>query len=299
MSIDPRWAKRKEEARPATTETITNVSDRAWKDGRWAKLEEDGVIGAQPDMVVDIEAVEDASCPPPPPAAGKEKSFPGPPHWQIVTIGCAWVVNHKIRKLGCIEGASEEEKLRQFVKIFEPGPAGEDARTPRVVGWASRTFDLPVIAHRCMRYGIPWPWYYCDQRGKNPRFRFSFERQLDLMDVLSDHGASRSSKLDSAARLMGLPGKLDVSGGDVALLFEQGQQKAIDQYCLQDVAQTTAVFLRFELLRGKLTLAQYQAAMLAWLEVVEGTPGAADVLADSRGIPPPGLDLTRLMLDGP
>jgi hypothetical protein len=98
---------------------------------------------------------------------------------------------------------------------------------------------------------------------------------------------------------MGLPGKLDVSGADVAVLFAQGLQVEIDHYCLQDVAQTAAVYLRFELLRGKLTLQEYQAAMLAWLEVVEGTPGAADVLADSRGIPPLGLDLSRLMLDGP
>jgi len=301
---DPRWVKRKEEARipPAVraelAEAQANASDPAWKDARWAKLEADGVIGGVPDMIVDIEAVVDTGCPPPKPKEGKEASdFPAPGHWQVVTIGCAWVVNHKIRKLGVIQGETEEEKLRAFVKIFEP--AAEETRLPRVVGWSSRRYDLPVIAHRCMRYGIPWPWYYCETRGKNPRFRFSFERQLDLMDVLSDHGSSRASQLDGIARLMGLPGKLETSGADVAMLHAQGLQKQIDLYCLQDVAQTAAVFLRFELLRGKITLVEYQAAMLAWLEVVENTPGAADLLADSRGVAPAGLDLTRLMLDGP
>ena len=80
------------------------------------------------------------------------------------------------------------------------------------------------------------------------------------------------------------------------MLFAQARQGDIDRYCLQDVAQTAALYLRFELLRGKMTLAEYREGIAAWLEIVEQTPGAADLLRDRRGVPTPGLDLDRLML---
>lgn len=271
-------------------------------DPRWKKLKDEGRL-EDPEMVIDIEAVIDDSCPPP---WAKEDAllrmerkidrllqgdetplaepFPGPAHWRIVTLGAGWLVNGSLRKLGVVgKGESEEGILRAFVEIFEE-------RSPRIIGWNTRGFDLPVIAHRCMRYGISWPWYYSDVRGKSPRYRYSGECSLDLMDMLSDHGSSRKQTMDSIARLVGLPGKLDTSGSDVAKLFAEGKREEIDRYCLQDVAQTTAVYLRYELLRGKLTPDSYRAAIAGWKAVVEATPGACDVIAMA--------DMRRVMLEG-
>ena len=54
------------------------------------------------------------------------------------------------------------------------------------------------------------------------------------------------------AKLIGLPGKYTIAGEDVEYLFRQGRLKEINQYCMTDVLQTYLLFLRVELLRGKL-----------------------------------------------
>lgn len=256
---------------------------RAVIDPRWAKV----AIG-DAELVVDIETVIDSECPPRPKADGSVDEFPAPPHWRVVVIGLGWVVGGHLMKLGTLvaQDADDEARvLRRFVKIFD----GETA-PKRVVGWNTRGFDLPVIAHRCMRHGIPWRWYYRDTRGANPRYRFSEDAHLDLMDWLSDHGASRRAALDSACRLIGLPGKLDVAGGDVAGLMrsvDDGLQRVAD-YCLEDVAQTAAVAQRFELVRGRIDVAAYRARMASWRDVVAASSARAVV----------GGDLTRVLMLG-
>ena len=54
-----------------------------------------------------------------------------------------------------------------------------------------------------------------------------------------------------------------IEGEDVEYLFRQGRQKEINQYCITDVLQTYLLFLRVELLRGKLGTAEYEAAVAA------------------------------------
>jgi 3'-5' exonuclease len=72
------------------------------------------------------------------------------------------------------------------------------------------------------------------------------------MDLLADHGAARSFSLDVAAKLIGLPGKLDAKGADVQGMVDAGRVEQVRAYCMQDVAQTAALFLRVQLLRGVL-----------------------------------------------
>ena len=119
-----------------------------------------------------------------------------------------------------------------------------------LVTWNGRTFDLPVMAMRALHLGVPWGWYY---EERDVRYRYSDKGHLDLMDFLSDFGASRPMKLDDAARLMGLPGK-DVPGQDhidgsmVGEIVVQGDVQAnkdiIARYCLQDVLQLALLFVR-------------------------------------------------------
>jgi len=90
------------------------------------------------------------------------------------------------------------------------------------------------------------------------------------MDYLGAFGAGRSPSMHAVARAMGLAGKGDVTGADVAGLFLALDEKAIEQYVLSDVAIQTAIFLRTELLRGVLDLKQYRAAMTSWMRVVDG-----------------------------
>jgi predicted PolB exonuclease-like 3'-5' exonuclease len=65
------------------------------------------------------------------------------------------------------------------------------------------------------------------------------------------------------AKLIGLPGKYNIEGEDVEYLYRQGRQKEINQYCVTDVLQTYLLFLRVELLRGKLDPQSYQTIIAA------------------------------------
>ncbi|HJU10034.1 MAG TPA: hypothetical protein VJ728_04115, partial [Candidatus Binataceae bacterium] len=56
---------------------------------------------------------------------------------------------------------------------------------------------------------------------------------------------------------------LTMNGGMVQDYFEAGRFDEIHDYCRADVIQTYFLFLRVELMRGRLTPANYEAACLA------------------------------------
>jgi predicted PolB exonuclease-like 3'-5' exonuclease len=64
---------------------------------------------------------------------------------------------------------------------------------------------------------------------------------------------------------MGLPGKLAINGAMVQEYFDSGQHEEIHRYCRTDVVQTYFLFLRVELMRGRLDQTSYQRAWSAAL----------------------------------
>jgi predicted PolB exonuclease-like 3'-5' exonuclease len=154
-----------------------------------------------------------------------------------------------------------------------------------LAGWNTRGFDLPVIVARCLRYGLAVPWYY---RQREVRHRYSAEGHLDVMDFLADYGATKPYSLDLAAKLIGMPGKLDCTGASVAKMIAEGRLDEVRAYCLQDVAQTVALFLRTQLLRGELDHDGYVTAMEGLLRAIEREPRLAPML--------PLIDLERLLV---
>jgi hypothetical protein len=130
-----------------------------------------------------------------------------------------------------------------------------------IISWAGRSFDLPVLAMRALKYGLNWSWYY---DTKSVRYRYSDEGHCDLMDALADYGASRPLKLGDAAKLVGLPGKTDMDGSKVSDLVALGpdpqHQARIRRYCGHDVLQTALVFLRTRVLFGRLQLDEFRAS---------------------------------------
>ena len=212
-------------------------------------------------LVLDIETVPDPELYEPPPAsAGSERSNFPPLHChQTVVIGALWLDEaYRFRRLGVIgEGRDERgilEDFSRFVSRYQPD----------LVTYNGRSFDLPVLALRALRHGVPMSWYY---QGK-VRYRFSEEGHLDLCDELTDHGAARALSLDNIARLIGLPGKIGVDSSQVEELYAAGRVAEIERYCLADVAQTALLFLRFQLVRGQLSPEEYTARdvqLRAWL----------------------------------
>jgi predicted PolB exonuclease-like 3'-5' exonuclease len=130
---------------------------------------------------------------------------------------------------------------------------------------------------------VQFPAYYAGRSGgPDYRYRFSDEGHMDLADVLTDYGASRMPSLTALAQLVGMPGKMDVDGSQVESMFAHGRYTEIRDYCLHDVVQTAFVFLRTELLRGRLTQDQYRARAQSLWTALEQDPRVLPVLQQAN-----------------
>jgi len=220
-------------------------------------------------LVLDIETILDPELPISESSAVER--LPAPPHHQIVAIGVLWFDrNYGVLRIGVIgEGKSEAEALSDFTRFT-------DERQPHLITYNGRSFDLPVLASRCLRHGIPFRYYY---QSRDVRYRFSPDGHLDLMDFIADFGAARSSRLDVVAKLCGMPGKVGVDGKDVGPLVHAGQIEQVRNYCLCDVVQTAGVFLRVQLLRGELTPETYKDAMQSLITAARADIRVAPVVS--------------------
>jgi predicted PolB exonuclease-like 3'-5' exonuclease len=151
--------------------------------------------------------------------------------------------------------APEEELIRRF---FD----GIEKFTPNLVSWNGSGFDLPVLHYRALLHGIPAPryWETGDEdsafRWNNYLSRFHW-RHLDLMDVLAGYQARACAPLDEVSAMLGFPGKLGMDGSRVWGSFLAGDIAGIRAYCETDVLNTFLVYLRFELMRGRMSRAEY------------------------------------------
>jgi predicted PolB exonuclease-like 3'-5' exonuclease len=218
-------------------------------------------------LVLDIETILDPELPIS--ESSEAERLPAPPHHQVVAIGVLWFgPDYAVKRIGIIaEGKSELDALQDFARFVEE-------RRPDLVTFNGRGFDLPVIAARCLRHGVPFRHYY---RSRDVRYRFSVEGHLDLMDYLADFGAAKSAKLDIVAKLCGMPGKVGIDGKNVGPMVHAGRIAEVRNYCLCDVVQTAGVFLRVQLLRGELELDGYRQAMSYLIEAAESDERIAPV----------------------
>ena len=132
---------------------------------------------------------------------------------------------------------------------------------PTLVSFNGRGYDIPVLELAAYRYGYSVPaWFNVDARAyEQSRNRYNSFAHLDLLDLLSNLGASRvSGGLNLLANLIGKPGKSGVDGSQVQGMYEAGEVIAINDYCRCDVLDTYFVFLRTRVLLGKLTLEEEQ-----------------------------------------
>jgi predicted PolB exonuclease-like 3'-5' exonuclease len=179
---------------------------------------------------------------------------------RIVAISCALRQKDQLTvwSLGDLD-SSEAELIRRFYD-------GIDRYTPNLVSWNGGGFDLPVLHYRALLAGVQAPRYW-ETGDEDTTFRYNnylsryHWRHPDLMDVLSGHqGRARASLADMAA-LLGLPGKLGFSGDQVWDAYCEGKLLQVRRYCETDVLNTYLILLRFELMRGRLDPAGYEAEL--------------------------------------
>jgi predicted PolB exonuclease-like 3'-5' exonuclease len=225
-------------------------------------------------LILDIETVPDPDLVWDAAVGG----FPPAPFHQVVALGVLWLDgSYELQKLGAFGG--EEDAPPDESKVLEEFADFIGKRHPTMVTFNGRRFDLPVLANRMLKHGVQFPAYYAGRSGgPDYRYRFSDEGHMDLADVLTDYGASRMPSLTALAQLVGMPGKMDVDGSMVQSMFEHGRYTEIRDYCLHDVVQTTFVFLRTELLRGRLTQDEYRTRAQSLWTALEQDPRVLPVL---------------------
>ena len=113
-------------------------------------------------------------------------------------------------------------------------------------------FDLPVLALRSLKLQVPAPGWLAEvRRGGSPA-------HVDVKELLAGAGSGGTAPLDLYAKLVGLPGKVDVAGEDVGALYAARAHDRIAAYCMTDVVQTWLLWLRHRLVEGTLTPDGYE-----------------------------------------
>lgn len=156
----------------------------------------------------------------------------------------------KVWSLGS-ESSDEKDLIQRFY-------SGIERYTPTLVSWNGTGFDLPVLHYRALKHGIVAAQYW-DAGESKQDFRYNnyvnryHQRHTDVMDVLALYQGRATVKLDQMALMLGYPGKMGMAGDKVYDAYAQGNLKGIRDYCETDVLNTYLVYLRFQMMRGRIS----------------------------------------------
>jgi predicted PolB exonuclease-like 3'-5' exonuclease len=200
--------------------------------------------------------------------------FPALPLHKIVCIGAliaqrgphGWIV----QSLGAphIGQRPEPELIAAFVERIA-------SLRPKLVSFNGQSFDLPVLRYRAMVNSVAAPGL--ETRGYFKRYT---DDAVDLCDVLASFDGRAKISLDSLSRVLGLPGKPDdIQGKQVAGYVKQGRIEEVADYCETDVVNTYRVWLRYELFRGGLSNAEFEASEAALRDFIRARAGEKPHLA--------------------
>jgi len=226
---------------PATRTAFLVVDTESVPDGRLLRLVK------FPDEAIDAEeAIRRAQD------EARDRSPTGsdflPVSFQFPVAVCVLRVaaDFSLQAIACLD--APEFRPRQIVEKFWSGLG----RYPRakLVTYNGRSFDMPLLEMAAFRYG-------CSGRDYFQNCRNRFNGPIDLFDWLSNYGAARMhGGLNLLSKILGQPGKMDISGDQVYELYRAGRLQEINDYCLFDTLDTYFVFLRTRVLTGDLTLEQ-------------------------------------------
>jgi predicted PolB exonuclease-like 3'-5' exonuclease len=173
-----------------------------------------------------------------------------PVTFQVPIAVCVAVVDPDFRLLRLRSLDSPQFRTREIVGDFWRRLAECKAPRPRLVTFNGRGFDLPLMELGAFRYGHAAKDYFL-----NCRDRYKGLGHLDLCDWLANYGACRiTGGLNLLSKLLGKPGKMEVSGDQVYQMYMAGKIQEINDYCMFDTLDTYFVFLRTRVLTGELSL---------------------------------------------
>jgi predicted PolB exonuclease-like 3'-5' exonuclease len=157
-------------------------------------------------------------------------------------------------KSGGLASSSEEDLIKGFFAYLK-------SRTPRFVSFNGRSFDLPVLKYRAMKYGVSAPFLFkMGDKWNNYSQRYSLDWHCDLLEAFSDYGASARIKMNEICSILDLPGKTGIDGSKVAQYYEAGKIEEIRNYCESDVVNTYLLYLHYQHFTGSIDTQSFSNA---------------------------------------
>lgn len=165
----------------------------------------------------------------------------------------------RLQKLTCLD--VPDYRPSEIVKKFW---FGLDHYKAKLVTFNGRGFDVPLMELAAFRYGIDIGEHIRKTRNR-------YNGGLDLQEFFTNFGAIRLvGGLNLLAKMIGLPGKMDVRGEQVLEMHRNGDLPAINAYCLCDTLDTYFVFLRTRVMTGEIDAEVEQKLVAMARETLEG-----------------------------
>ncbi|MEJ7622540.1 MAG: hypothetical protein WKF34_00970 [Pyrinomonadaceae bacterium] len=154
--------------------------------------------------------------------------------------------------LGEDEVVDEAAIIERFLYIL-------GRKCPQLVGYNSADSDMQVLIQRGMIHEISAP-EFCKRpdkpwEGSDYFRRWDNEDHLDMMKLFKV--PQMTPRLDEFAKVLGLPGKIDVKGDQVTDLWLNREVTKIVEYNQIDVLNTYLVWLRLVHFCGKMAEEEY------------------------------------------
>jgi len=147
------------------------------------------------------------------------------------------------------ENSTERDLLKLFFEEV-------DSKKPTILSWNGSYFDLTVIRYRALQNTLSLPEYWSEDGNYH---------HSDVKHALSMHNPDASAPLNHIAKQLGFPGKImGMDGcsfsadGSIWGEYQAGNLKGIRDYCETDVLNIYLVYLRYQLMLGKLTHEQLE-----------------------------------------
>jgi len=205
-------------------------------------------------LVLDLETIPAMEIPPGILAEDRPAAL-CPPLAQVVAVGLlalkgggepedrehalfdSWALPGKLDTPG--EGALGERALLRWVGAVLD-------RADRVVTFNGRAFDIPTLLHRTLVHRlVPSATLVAAAR----EHRYYPDRHVDVLDLLTGHGAGARYSLTVYALAYGLLTPAEAarrdSGGNVEALVRAGETTRVVRHALEDVRLTSALYRRW------------------------------------------------------
>jgi predicted PolB exonuclease-like 3'-5' exonuclease len=165
--------------------------------------------------------------------------------------------SYKVSKINSasVKNMTEEQLIAKFWEYTTK-------TQPLFVTFNGRSFDLPVLKYRGLKYGLSMDYYFQDGGhwenyygrysclslgGHKPSYHF------DILDAVTEFGSSEKVRMQDLANILDVPCKLGNSGSSVEQMFLDGKIDDIVDYCETDVLCTYIIFLKWMKSSGRLS----------------------------------------------